>query len=151
MEKAAVLTNKFYKSISTANPKLLGDILHQDLELIIPLSGGVLSGHYLGKDKFLNEVLPLVFSCVNQHEIIFCENYKILMAEGDTAVAIAQNNGFAATGKRYDQIYIHILTFKDNRLFRLIEYFDSTLANDALWGDLPNLISDHPFTLSSIR
>ena len=142
--------DKFYRSIASANSDALADILDPNLELIIPISNGVLSGHYRGKTKFMTEILPLVFSCVNQEEITFCKDYKIIAADEQTVVAMAQNYGLASSGARYDQVYVHILTFHDGKLIRLIEYFDSALADRALWGDSAKLPADAPFNLSNI-
>ncbi len=140
----------FYQSIASANSDALAEILDPNLELVIPISDGVLSGHYKGKARFMTEILPTVFSCVNQDEITFCKNYKIIVEGDTTIVAMAQNFGLASSGARYDQVYIHILTFQEGKLVRLIEYFDSALANRALWGDIANLSPDSPFNLSSI-
>ena len=142
--------DKFYQSIASANSDALADILDPNLELIIPISDGVLSGHYRGKTKFMTEILPLVFSCVNQNEITFCKDYKIITDDDQTIVAMAQNFGLASSGARYDQVYVHILTFREGKLIRLIEYFDSALADRALWGDSAKLPADAPFDLSSI-
>ena len=69
----------------------------------------------------MTEILPLVFSCVNQEEITFCKDYKIIAEDQQTIVAMAQNYGLASSGARYDQVYVHILTFHDGKLVRLID------------------------------
>ena len=144
------LVDKFYQSIALADANSVAELVDDNFELIIPINEGVLSGHYRGKVKFMTEILPLVFSCVNQDEITFCKDYKIVSNDGQTSVAIAQTNGIARTGLRYDQVYVHILTFREGKLVRLIEYFDSALADRALWGESHRLAADEPFDLSSI-
>ena len=144
------IVDKFYQSIALGDAASVAELLDDDFELGIPINEGVLSGHYHGKTKFMTEVLPLVFSCVNQDEITFCKDYKIVSDDGETSVAIAQTNGIAKTGLQYDQVYIHVLKFCEGKLIRLIEYFDSALADRALWGESSRLTADKPFDLSSI-
>ena len=45
---------------------------------------------------------------------------------------MAQNDGIALSGKPYNQTYFHIMTIVSGKITRLIESFDSALANDAL-------------------
>jgi len=66
-------------------------------------------------------------------------------------VAMAQNNGLALTGERYDQIYIHIFKVRDGQIRAIIECFDSALANLALWGASAALVPDEPSALSSVQ
>jgi hypothetical protein len=88
----------------------------------------------------MEDVLPLVFSCVNPEEIVFCKDFKIINSFNDTVIAMTQNDGIALSGKPYNQIYLHIITVEEGKIIRLIEAFDSSLANDSLWGDSKQLI-----------
>ena len=97
----------------------------------------------------MEDVLPLVFSCVNPEEIVFCKDFKIINSFNDTVIAMAQNDGIALSGKPYNQIYLHILTIQGGKIIRLIEAFDSSLANDSLWGDSKQLIPDEHFSLKN--
>ena len=53
------------------------------------------------------------------------------------------------SGKPYNQIYLHIITIEEGKIIRLIEAFDSSLANDSLWGDSKQLIPDEHFSLKN--
>lgn len=145
------IVDKFYHAIRTGDADMVAGLLDNEMELVVPVGRGVLSGHYKGKERFMTEVLPLVFSCANPGEIIFCKEHKIIAEDGETVVAIAQNDGLAASGERYDQVYGHIMTVRDGKILRLIEFFDSALADKVLWGDNADLQPDTPFTLSAIE
>jgi ketosteroid isomerase-like protein len=69
---------------------------------------------------------------------------------GEVVVAMAQNNGVALTGERYDQTYVHIFKVRDGQIRALIECFDSALANKALWGGCDAVIPDTPGALSNL-
>ena len=147
MNQIKDIAEKFYTSISNGKIEVIESLLSSEFELIIPMENGVLSGHYKGKKRFMEEVLPLVFSCVNPEEIVFCKDFKIINSFNDTIISMAQNDGISLNGKSYNQIYLHIMTIEEGKIIRLIEAFDSSLANNSLWGDSKQLIPDEDFSL----
>ena len=149
MSEIRNIAEKFYISITNGEIKVIEDLLNDNFELIVPMENGVLSGHYKGKKRFMEDVLPLVFSCVNPEEIVFCKDFKIINSFNDTVIAMTQNDGIALSGKPYNQIYLHIMTIEEGKIIRLIEAFDSALANDSLWGNSKKLIPDELFSLKN--
>tara|TARA_B100001989_G_scaffold201202_1_gene149643 strand:- start:4282 stop:4737 length:456 start_codon:yes stop_codon:yes gene_type:complete len=149
MSEIRNIAEKFYISITNGEIQVIEDLLNDNFELIVPMENGVLSGHYKGKKRFMEDVLPLVFSCVNPEEIVFCKDFKIINSFNDTVIAMTQNDGIALSGKPYNQIYLHIMTIEEGKIIRLIEAFDSALANDSLWGDSKKLIPDELFSLKN--
>ena len=149
MSEIRNIAEKFYNSITNGEIQVIEDLLNDNFELIVPMENGVLSGHYKGKKRFMEDVLPLVFSCVNPEEIVFCKDFKIINSFNDTVIAMTQNDGIALSGKPYNQIYLHIMTIEEGKIIRLIEAFDSALANDSLWGDSKKLIPDELFSLKN--
>ena len=147
MSEIRNIAEKFYISITNGEIQVIEDLLNDNFELIVPMENGVLSGHYKGKKRFMEDVLPLVFSCVNPEEIVFCKDFKIINSFNDTVIAMTQNDGIALSGKPYNQIYLHIMTIEEGKIIRLIEAFDSSLANNSLWGDSKQLIPDEDFSL----
>ena len=147
MSEIRNIAEKFYISITNGEIQVIEDLLNDNFELIVPMENGVLSGHYKGKKRFMEDVLPLVFSCVNPEEIVFCKDFKIINSFNDTVIAMTQNDGIALSGKPYNQIYLHIMTIEEGKIIRLIEVFDSSLANNSLWGDSKQLIPDEDFSL----
>ena len=149
MSQIKDIAEKFYTSITNGEIEVIEDLISDDFELIVPMENGILSGYYKGKKRFMEDVLPLVFSCVNPEEIVFCKNFKIINSFNNTIISMAQNDGIALSGKPYNQIYLHIMTIEKGKITRLIESFDSALANDSLWGDNKKLIPDQLFSLKN--
>ena len=145
------IVDQFYGAIRTGDTTLLDRVIAEDFCLICPTQDHVLSGIYEGKQRFFEEVTPLVFGCVNPDEITFCADHRVLCDGGEVVVAMAQNDGVALTGERYDQTYVHIFKLRDGQIRAIIECFDSALANRALWGSSNVLVPDEPSALSNLH
>ena len=144
------VVDSFYSAINTGNNDLLGSLVHENFTLVCPTRDHVLSGVYQTKARFFDDVLPCVFGCIDPEAIRFCAEHRILCASEDTVVALAMNKGEALTGKRYDQIYLHVFKCLDGQILTLIESFDTALANQALWGETEALAADQNFTMASL-
>lgn len=144
------VVDQFYDAVRTGNVRALEALIAEDFCLICPSQNNVLSGVYQGKNRFFEDVLPHVFGCVNPEEISFCAEHQIVADAGEVVVAVAQNDGVALTGNRYDQIYLHIFKIREGQIVALIEGFDTALANHALWGASDPLIPDEAARLSNL-
>ncbi len=144
------IVDQFYDAVRTGNVRALEALIAEDFCLICPAQHNVLSGVYQGKNRFFEDVLPLVFRCVDPEEIRFCAEHQIVADAGEVVVAVAQNDGVALTGNRYDQIYLHIFKIREGQIVALIEGFDTALANHALWGGADPLIPDEAARLSNL-
>ena len=145
------IVDQFYDAVRAGHVPALEALIAEDFCLICPGQDTVLSGVYRGKSRFFEAVLPKVFGCVNPEEITFCADHRIVFDGGEVVVAMAQNNGLALTGERYDQTYVHIFKVRDGQIRAIIECFDSALANRALWGATAALVPDEPSALSSLQ
>ena len=144
------IVDHFYEAIRTGDTPSLHSLIAEDFCLICPTQDHVLSGIYEGKQRFFEEVTPVVFGCVDPEEITFCAEHRVVFDGGEVVVAMAQNSGVALTGERYDQTYVHIFKVRDGQIHALIECFDSALANKALWGGCDAVIPDTPAALSNL-
>ena len=144
------IVDHFYEAIRTGDTPSLHSLIAEDFCLICPTQDHVLSGIYEGKQRFFEEVTPVVFGCVDPEEITFCAEHRVVFDGGEVVVAMAQNNGVALTGERYDQTYVHIFKVRDGQIHALIECFDSALANKALWDGCDAVIPDTPAALSNL-
>ena len=142
--------DQFYEAIRTGDTAGLDRVIAEDFCLICPTQDHVLSGIYEGKQRFFEEVTPLVFGCVNPEEITFCADHQVVFDGGEVVVAMAQNDGVALTGERYDQTYVHIFKVRDAQIHAIIECFDSALANKALWDGCDRVTPDTPAGLSNL-
>ena len=145
------IIDQFYDAIRTGDTASLDRVIAEDFCLICPTQDHVLSGIYEGKQRFFEEVTPLVFGCVNPEEITFCADHQVVFNGGEVVVAMAQNDGVALTGERYDQTYVHIFKVRDGQVRAIIECFVSALANRALWGSSNVLLPDEPSALSNLH
>ena len=144
------IVDQFYEAIRTGDTPSLHSLIAKDFCLICPTQNHVLSGIYEGKQRFFEDVTPVVFGCVNPEEITFCAEHRVVLDGGEMVVAMAQNNGVALTGERYDQTYVHIFKIRHGQIRALIECFDSALANKALWDGCDAVIPDTPAALSNL-
>ena len=144
------IVDHFYEAIRTGDTPSLHSLIAEDFCLICPTQDHVLSGIYEGKQRFFEEVTPVVFGCVDPEEITFCAEHRVVFDGGEVVVAMAQNNGLALTGERYDQTYVHIFKVRDGQVLALIECFDSALANKALWDGCDAVIPDTPAAISNL-
>ena len=144
------IVDQFYDAVRTGNVPALEALIAADFSLICPAQNNVLSGVYRGKNRFFEDVLPHVFGCVNPEEISFCAEHQIVAEAGEVVLAVAQNDGVALSGNRYDQIYLHIFKIREGQIVALIEGFDTALANHALWGASDPLIPDEAARLSNL-
>ena len=142
--------DQFYKAIRTGDTAGLDRVIAEDFCLICPTQDHVLSGIYEGKQRFFEEVTPVVFGCVDPEEITFCADHRVVFDGGEVVVAMAQNDGVALTGERYDQTYVHIFKVRDAQIHAIIECFDSALANKALWDGCDPVAPDTPAGLSNL-
>ena len=145
------IVDQFYEAIRTGDTPSLQSLIADDFCLICPTQDHVLSGVYEGKQRFFEDVTPAVFGRVNPEEITFCADHRVVFDGGEVVVAMAQNNGVALTGERYDQIYVHIFKVRDAQIRAIIECFDSALANRALWESSNGLVPDEPSALSNLH
>ena len=144
------IVDQFYEAIRAGDTPSLHSLIAEDFCLICPTQDHVLSGIYEGKQRFFEDVTPAVFGRVNPEEITFCADHRVVFDGGEVVVAMAQNNGLALTGERYDQTYVHIFKVRDGQVLALIEYFDSALANKALWDGCDAVIPDTPAAISNL-
>ena len=139
------LVEDFYHSIVVVDMDLYASVIHENIELSIPLSQGVLTGTYQGKSRLVGEVFPYVVSQLDLESFVFCKKFKIMSEDDNCIVAICEAEGLSAKGDRYDQIYAHFFNFKDGQISRLIEFGDSGLADRTIWQGVAPLTPDAEF------
>ena len=66
-------------------------------------------------------------------KVIFANEWSIIAAENDIVVGTMTLQGKSIYNKDYNQIYCQIFTIKDNKIFRLHEFFDTALVETSLY------------------
>ncbi len=124
------IVNAYYEALARLDVDAFEALHHPDV--IYNVSGNtIISGRY---DSFeaLKTILPLIFDALDFEQFQFAENWKIMNDGPDGTTAIMEARGVAKNGKRYDQRYAHIFTFRDGKIASVHEFFDTQLANESL-------------------
>ena len=77
----------------------------------------------------------------------FSKKWKIMCADENSVVAFMEADGLAKNGERYNQFYCHLFEFREDKIAAVWEFFDSALAQRALFNN--PLIKDEPDPVSS--
>ena len=140
------LVVSFYKSLETVDLDLFQSI--QDPGVCYDISGHtVISGRVEGLENLMIRILPLVFGNLDMTRFSFCENLQFMCEDENCIAVIMEADGFATNGERYDQRYAHFFQFKDGKISRVIEFFDTELANKALFQSTKPAKMDGKFSM----
>ena len=93
------------------------------------------SGRFTGKDFLQNVAAPEVFGRLQMDTFRFATKWKFMCADEQQVVAFMEADDQAANGERYNQRYCQTFGFRDGKIAGVFEYFDSTLAQSALWDN----------------
>lgn len=126
----AAIVDAYYQALAALDVEAFEALHHPDV--VYNVSGNtIISGRY---DSFeaLKTVLPLIFDALDFEQFQFANNWKIMNEGPDGITAIMEAKGVAKNGKRYDQRYAHIFSFRDGKIASVHEFFDTQLANESL-------------------
>ncbi|WP_108812488.1 nuclear transport factor 2 family protein [Sphingorhabdus sp. Alg231-15] len=130
MTSNRAIINAYYEALSRLDVDAFEALHHSDV--VYNVSGNtIISGRY---DSFaaLRTILPLIFDALDFGQFQFASDWKIMNEGPDGITAIMEASGIAKNGKRYDQRYAHIFTFRDGKIATVHEFFDTQLANESL-------------------
>ncbi len=137
--------NAYYEALARLDVDAF-EALHNP-DVVYNVSGNtIISGRYESFDA-LKIILPLIFEALDFEQFQFAQKWKIMNDGPDGATAIMEAKGLAKNGKRYDQRYAHIFTFREGKIATVHEFFDTQLANESLdFSKKPNCKTDGDFT-----
>lgn len=101
------------------------------------ISGHTIISGRVDMVQLMSEILPAVFGNLDLDNFRFCTRQRLLAAEGDIVIGMMEADGPANNGVRYDQRYVHIFRVRDGKLVEVTEFFDTELAQRALFADVP--------------
>ena len=143
-ETGKELVAKFYQALADMDVEAFLSIQQDDVEYNVHGSTPV-SGHFTGKDFLENVVAPKVFGNLQLETFQFATKWKVMCADEHRVVAFMEAQGLAKNGERYDQRYCHVFGFRDGKIAQVFEFFDSALAEHALF-DNPLTTAETPPT-----
>lgn len=127
------LVTDFYRALETFDVDLFWSIQSDDVAY--NMSGhSPISGRMEGKENIARDIVPAVFGGLRMKDFHFSKKWKIVCADDERVVAIMEADGYATNGVRYDQRYLHMFGFRDGLICELWEFFDTALADRALFG-----------------
>jgi uncharacterized protein len=103
-------------------------------DVVYNMSGHtVISGQMQGKKGMMEEIVPYVFGGLAMESARFASKWKIMCDDGNRIVTIMEADCHGSNGVRYDQRYLHIFGFRSGQIAEVWEFFDTDLANRALF------------------
>jgi len=126
------IIKKFYNSLEKSDFDSLNELWHDDVTLTL-IGSTPVSGDFKGKDSAISLIEKGVLANLQFDKVIFANEWSIIAAENDIVVGIMTLQGKSIYNKDYNQIYCQIFTIKDNKIFRLHEFFDTALVETSLY------------------
>ena len=133
-EVGRALVAQFYQALADVDLEAFLAIQHDDAVYNVNGSTPV-SGHFEGREFLLDVVAPEVFGRLQMDTYRFATKWKIMCADEERVVAFMESDGQALNGERYNQRYCQVFGFRDGKIAEVFEFFDSTLAQQALWDN----------------
>jgi len=94
-----------------------------------------ISGRWVGKSFLTGEAQSMVFGALDPERFRFSRRWKIMCADAERVVGFMEADGPTRSGKRYNQRYCQVFAFRDGRISEVWEFFDSCLAEEALFDN----------------
>jgi len=126
------IIKKFYNSLENSDFDSLNELWHDDVTLTL-IGSTPVSGDFKGKDSAISLIEKGVLDNLQFDKVIFANEWSIIAAENDIVVGTMTLQGKSVYNKDYNQIYCQIFTIKDNKIFRLHEFFDTALVETSLY------------------
>lgn len=98
-----------------------------------------ISGRLQGKENMRREILPHVINALDMSRFEFAKKWKIVCAGGARVVVFMEADGYGVNGVRYDQRYVHMFEFRDNKICEFWEFFDTELAAAVIFTPQANI------------
>lgn len=126
------LVTRWMTALETGDQETFWAIHAEDV--VYNISGhSVISGQVRGRQKMMEEIVPYVFGGLDLERSRFASKWKIMADDGTRVVTIMEADGHASNGVQYDQRYLHIFGFRGGQIAEVWEFFDTDLANRALF------------------
>lgn len=124
----------WYRALGEGDLENLLAVQHDDVAYNVHGKTPV-SGRTEGKNGLVNEIMPKVFGKLDGADFRFCARVEIMCADERRVTAFMEAEGTTIDGERYDQLYCHLFELREGRISEVWEFFDSCLAQRALFGN----------------
>jgi ketosteroid isomerase-like protein len=129
------LLNQYFTLMSNGEWQAVEDMYHDDI--VIHMAGTTpASGRLEGKAAVTDELIAQqVHAALVPEKMHFAKRWKIMCADDERVVAIMEGGGPTVSGDVYDQTYCEIFRFQDGKVIEMHAFFDTALAERALFGN----------------
>lgn len=126
------IVEQWMTALATGDQETFWEIHAEDV--VYNISGhSVISGQVRGRKAMMDEIVPHVFNALDLERSRFASKWKIMCDDGNRVVTIMEADCHALNGVQYDQRYLHIFGVRDGLIAEVWEFFDTDLANRALF------------------
>ncbi len=141
-EENIQVIRSFYASLKNSDFNAYFGLLHLDIEF--RASGNFpLSGTWRGHEA-VGKLAKGLFDLMEPGQCSWGETYRIVCADENGVAAITSGGGKTTLGHEYNQTYAHIFKICNNKIYRIYEFFDTVLAESALYGNDLNIPEKRP-------
>ena len=123
----------FYKSLENSDFETLNQLWHDDVTLSL-IGTTPVSGDFRGKETAINLIENGVLAKLKFDTVSFANKWDIVAVDDNIVVGTMTLKGQSIYNKDYNQIYCQIFTIKDNKIYRLHEFFDTALVESSLYN-----------------
>lgn len=128
------VVERWYRALETQDLEAFRALHRADC--VYNISGHTPISGRVEMPALMQHVLPAVFGRLEMQRFRFGVRRGVVCAEGRRVVGMMEADGPTVDGLRYDQRYIHIFDVSGDRLTEVWEFFDTALANAALFAEL---------------
>ena len=114
---------------------MVEDMYHDNI--VIHMAGSTpASGRLMGKATVTTGLIAQqVHAALDPKRMHFAKRWKVMCADEERVVVIMEGGGPTLTGDNYDQTYCEIFRFEDDKVIEMYAFFDTALAERALFGN----------------
>ena len=129
------LVTRYFEAMAAGDWAGVEAMYHDDI--VIHMAGTTpASGRLEGKAAVVNDLVAAqVHAAMLPEEMRFARRWKVMCADDERVVVIMEGGGPTLAGDVYDQTYCEIFRFQDGRVIEMHAFFDTALAERALFDN----------------
>jgi ketosteroid isomerase-like protein len=129
------LVNAYFQAMSAGDWATV-EAMYDDAVVIHMAGTTPASGRLEGKAVVTDDLIARqVHAALDVSRMHFAKRWKIMCADDERVVAIMEGGGPTLNGDLYDQVYCEIFRFRDGRIIEMHAFFDTALAERALFDN----------------
>ena len=138
LEDNRKIIETYYSSIAKGDFDTIISLMHEDVVFNI-VGETPYSGLWSGRDSIYTILVPAVVSNLKADSTKFAENWSVMCVDENRATGLMSARAETHDGKKLDMAYCHIMTFNQNKIIEMHEFFDTAQGerlfdNDKLNG-----------------